>query len=65
MPRSGNTAANRLYADKLREAWLAALAVDREWYGEDVGTDGRALVIELMLRDVEAELRGPMKDEYD
>ena len=63
-PRALNTPANRAYAMKLREAWLAALAVDREWYGEEVGTDGPARVIELMLRDVEAELRGPMREAF-
>lgn len=57
LPRPRDTPANRLYAAKLREAWLAGLAVDRERYGEDIGTDGPAMVIELILRDVEEELR--------
>ncbi len=61
--RSGSTTANRVYAAKLRETWQAALAVDRERYGEDVGTDGPAVVIEMLLRDAEEELRGPPRSE--
>ncbi|MBV9849477.1 MAG: hypothetical protein JO250_07300 [Armatimonadetes bacterium] len=60
-PRPLNTPTNRRYAEKLRATWEAALAVDRERYGDDVGTDGPALVIELMLRDVEEQLRGPSR----
>ncbi len=54
-----DTPANRRYARALREAWEAGLAVDRERYGEAIGTDGAAQVIEMVLADVEAEVRGP------
>ncbi len=54
-----DTPANRRYAQKLREAWEAGLAVDRERYGEDIGTDGCAQMIEMLLADVEEELHGP------
>jgi len=53
-----NTPANRAYAAKLREAWQAGLAVDRERYGEDIGTDGCAQVIEMLLADAETEIGG-------
>ena len=62
---SRDTPANRDYADKLREAWLAALAVDQERYGAEVGTDGPALIIELLLRDVEREIRGPAAEDRE
>ena len=54
-----NTPANREYAAALRVAWEAGLAVDRERYGEHIGTDGCAQVIEMVLADVEEELHGP------
>ena len=54
-----NTPANRRYAQALRDAWEAGLAVDRERYGENIGTDGCAQVIEMVLADVEQELNGP------
>lgn len=53
-----DTPANRRYAEKLREAWEAGLAVDRERYGADIGTDGCAQVIEMVLADVEQECFG-------
>ena len=54
-----DTPANRRYADKLREAWEAGLAVDRERFGGSIGTDGCAQVIEMVLADVEEEIYGP------
>ena len=53
-----DTPANRRYADKLREAWEAGLEVDRERYGEKIGTDGCAQIIEMVLADVEQEIGG-------
>jgi len=53
-----DTPANRRYAQKLREAWEAGLEVDRERYGADIGTDGCAQVIEMVLADVEEECFG-------
>lgn len=50
---------NRAYADALRAAWEAGLAVDRERYGSDIGTDGAAQVVEMVLADVEIEIYGP------
>lgn len=58
-----DTPANRRYAERLREAWEAGLAVDRERYGESIGTDGCAQVIEMVLADVEEEIGGPARDE--
>ena len=63
--RGWDTAANRWYAAKLRDAWEAALAVDRERYGEDVGTEGPARVIEILLREVEDEMRGPAWEPFE
>lgn len=54
-----DTPANRRYAEALRVAWEAGLAVDRERYGDRIGTDGCAQVIEMVLADVEEELHGP------
>lgn len=54
-----DTPANRRYAEALRVAWVAGLAVDRERYGDKIGTDGCAQVIEMVLADVEEELSGP------
>ena len=54
-----DTRANRRKAEKLREAWEAALEVDRERYGEKIGTDGEAQMIEMLLADVEMEIGGP------
>ncbi len=53
-----DTPANRHYAQKLREAWEAGLAVDRERYGADIGTDGCAQMVEMLLADVETEIGG-------
>ena len=53
-----NTPANRRYLSLLRETYEAALAVDRERYGESIGTDGCAQVIEMVLADVEEEVGG-------
>lgn len=53
-----DTPANRRYAQKLREAWEAGLAVDRERYGADIGTDGCAQIVEMLLADVEQECFG-------
>ena len=53
-----DTPANRRYAQKLREAWEAGLAVDRERYGADIGTDGCAQMVEMLLADVETEIGG-------
>lgn len=53
-----DTPANRRYAAKLREAWEAGLAVDRERYGESIGTDGCAQMVEMLLADVEQECFG-------
>lgn len=58
-----DTPANQRYAVRLREAWEAGLAVDRERYGQDIGTDGCAQVIEMVLADVEEECFGPTRDE--
>lgn len=55
-----DTPANRRYALLLRDAWEAGLAVDRERYGESIGTDGCAQVIEMVLADVEEEIGGPV-----
>lgn len=55
-----DTPANRQYAEALRIAWKAGLAVDQERYGESIGTDGCAQVIEMVLGDVEEELNGPI-----
>ena len=54
-----NTPANRRYLSLLRETYEAALAVDRERYGADIGTDGLAQRIEDVLADVETEIGGP------
>lgn len=54
-----DTPANRRYRDALRVAWEAGLAVDLERYGEKIGTDGCAQVIEMVLADVEMEISGP------
>ena len=54
-----DTPANRRYRDLLRETWEAGLAVDRERYGESIGTDGCAQAVETILADVEAEISGP------
>ena len=53
-----NTPANRRYLSLLRETYEAALAVDRERYGADIGTDGLAQRIEDVLADVEEEVDG-------
>lgn len=53
-----DTPLNREYRDALRAAWEAGLRVDRERYGESIGTDGCAGAVELILADVEEELRG-------
>lgn len=53
-----NTPANRHYLMLLRETYAAALAVDRERYGADIGSDGRAQVIEDVLANVEEEVGG-------
>lgn len=53
-----STPANRQYLGALRAAYDAALAVDRERFGENIGTDGCAQAIELILRDVEQECFG-------
>lgn len=54
-----DTPANRRYLETLRACYEAALAVDWERYGESIGTDGCAQAVELILADVEEELRGP------
>lgn len=54
-----DTPANRRYLGLLRDTYEAALAVDRERFGEDIGTDGCAQAIEIVLRDVEEEVHGP------
>lgn len=54
-----DTPKNRRYADALRAAWEAGLVVDRERYGERIGTDGCAQVVEMVLADVEMEIYGP------
>ena len=53
-----DTPANRHYADALRVAWEAGMAVDRERYGKDIGTDGCAQILEMVLADVEQEIGG-------
>ena len=55
-----DTPANRRKAQALREAYEAALEVDRERYGDRIGTDGEAQAVEMLLADVEEELRGPV-----
>ncbi len=54
-----DTAKNRRYADALRAAWEAGLAVDRERYGSDIGTDGPAGALQLLLIETETEIYGP------
>ena len=54
-----DTPANRRYRDALAVAWQAGLAVDRERYGDKIGTDGCAQVIEMVLADVVLEIDGP------
>lgn len=54
-----DTPANRRYLAALQEAWECALAVDRERYGESIGTDGCAQAVEFILCDVQEEVRGP------
>ena len=54
-----DTPTNRRYAAKLHDAWEADLAVDRERFGPNIGTDGCAQVIEMVLADVQEELCGP------
>lgn len=53
-----DTPANRRYLSALREVWEAGLEVDRERFGPNIGTDGCAQAIELILRDVEQEVFG-------
>ena len=53
-----NTPANRRYLSLLRETYEAALVVDRERYGADIGTDGLAQRVEDILADVEEEVGG-------
>ncbi len=55
-----DTPKNRRYAEALRGAWEAGLAVDEERYGEKIGTDGCAQIIEMVLADVEQEVGGPV-----
>ncbi len=57
-----DTPTNRVYAERLREAWEAGLAVDRERYGADIGTNGCAQMVEMLLWDVEAEINGPPEE---
>lgn len=54
-----DTPTNRRYRDALRAAWEAGLAVDRERYGDRIGTDGCAQAIEMVLTEVEMEISGP------
>lgn len=58
-----DTPANRHYLALLHAAWEAGLAVDRERYGESIGTDGEAQMVELLIRDKELEIYGPARDE--
>ena len=58
-----DTPKNRRYAQKLREAWEAGLAVDVERYGPQIGTDGCAQVIEMVLAEVEEECFGAVGKE--
>ena len=51
--------ANRRYARKLWEALEAGRAVDRERFGEGIGTDGPSQIIEMVLRNVELEIHRP------
>ena len=53
-----NTPANRDYTAKLRVAYEAGLIVDRERYGERIGTDGEAQILEMLLADKEMEIGG-------
>lgn len=53
-----DTPANRRYLEALRTAWECGLAVDRERYGETIGTDGEAQIIEIVLADKELEVFG-------
>lgn len=55
-----DTPTNRRYLETLRACYAAALAVDRERYGEGIGTDGCAQAIEMVLADVEEEVGGPV-----
>ena len=55
-----DTPTNRRYLEALRVCYDAALAVDRERYGPNIGTDGCAQVIEMVLADVEEEIGGPV-----
>lgn len=55
-----DTPANRDYTEKIRVAWEAGLVVDRERYGERIGTDGEAQILEMLLADKEMEIGGPV-----
>lgn len=54
-----DTPANRRYAETLQDAYKAALAVDRERYGESIGTDGCAQMIEAIMRNTLGEVVPP------
>lgn len=54
-----DTPANRAYHDALHVAYTCALAVDRERYGDAIGTDGPAQALERLLHDVQQERHGP------
>jgi len=55
-----DTPANRRYAEALQDAYAAALAVDRERYGESIGTDGCAQMVEALLRNTLGEVVPPV-----
>ena len=61
--RAAPAPANRRYLAALEAAYEAGLAVDRERYGEGIGTDGEAQVIEMVLADKRLEVFGPARDE--
>ena len=53
-----NTPANERYFHTLQASLEAAQAVDRERYGDSIGTDGCAQMIEVIMRETLGELRG-------
>lgn len=55
-----DTPLNREYRDALQVAYDAGLKVDEERYGPKIGTDGCAQAVEMILADVEEELRQPV-----
>ena len=55
-----NTPANKHYFHCLLAALNAATEVDKERYGESIGTDGCAQMIEVIMRETLGELYAPV-----